>query len=409
MKTLDVEKIRSDFPMLQTIINGKPLVYLDNSATTHKPQQVIDSIVDFYTTTNANIHRGAYSLGQKASNRYESARSSVKDFIGASSTDEIIFTSGTTASLNLIAQSYGNMVVRRGDEVIISEMEHHANIIPWQALCERKNARLKVVSIDDQGDLCLDELESMISKKTKLVSLTHVSNVLGTINPIRKIVQIAHDHDVPVVVDGAQAVQHMPVDVSDLDCDFFVFSGHKIFAETGIGVCYGKKEFLESMPPYEYGGGMISKVSFDQTSYAEIPMRFEAGTRNISAAISLESALDYVKKIGFDGIKAHEHELKSYMKKRLDEVNGITLYGSSKQKCGIFSMNLDNIHHYDAAMILDQMGIAIRSGMHCAQPLMDHYNIKGTIRASLALYNTKKDIDVFIDGVKRVQEICGTV
>ena len=409
MKTMDVEKIRSDFPMLQTTINGKPLVYLDNSATTHKPRQVIDTIVDFYTTMNANIHRGAYSLGHQASNRYESARASVQEFIGASSPEEIIFTSGTTASLNLIARSYGNIVLGNGDEIIITEMEHHANIIPWQALCERKKARLKVVSIDDKGELCLDELESLISKKTKLVSLTFVSNVLGTINPIKKVVQIAHDHDVPVVVDGAQAVQHMPVDVSNFECDFFVFSGHKIFAETGIGVCYGKKELLETMPPYEYGGGMISTVGFDQTIYADVPMRFEAGTRNISAAISLESSLDYVKKIGLKAIKSHEHELTSYMKNRLDELEAVTIYGSAKEKCGIFSMNLDDIHHYDAAMILDQMGIAIRSGALCAQPLMDHFNIKGTIRASLALYNTKRDIDVFIDGLKQVQEVCGAL
>lgn len=402
-----MKKIRSDFPMLQNKVNGRPLIYLDNSATTHKPQQVIDSIVEFYSNQNTNIHRGVHSLGQQASERYESVRASVKDFIGASSADEIIFTSGTTESINLIAQSFGDQVVGKGDEVIITEMEHHANIVPWQALCQRAKATLKVIPIDDQGVLLLDELESLISKKTKVISLTYVSNVLGTINPVQEVVRIGHDHEIPVIVDGAQAVQHMPVDVSKLDCDFFVFSGHKIFAETGVGVCYGKKGLLEDMPPYQYGGGMISKVGFDRTEYTDVPHRFEAGTRNISAVISLESALEYIKNIGFDSIVAHEKDLIAHMMKHLEDITGVETYGNAEEKGGIFSMNLDDIHHYDAAMLLDHMGIIIRSGMHCAQPLMDRLGITGTIRASLALYNTKDDIDRFIKGLKKVQEVHG--
>jgi cysteine desulfurase/selenocysteine lyase len=402
---MDIQKIRADFPMLHTTINGKPLVYLDNSATTHKPQQVIDSIIEFYTKMNSNIHRGVHYLGQQASTLYESARETVKDFLHASTEKEIVFTSGTTESINLIAHSFGNTFIGEGDDIIISEMEHHANIVPWQALCKKVRANLKVIPFDDNGVLSIDSLNSLITKKTKLISLTYVSNTIGTINPVKQIIHLAHDHNIPVLIDGAQAVQHMPINVSELDCDFFVFSGHKIFSETGVGVLYAKKKWLETIPPYHYGGGMISTVSFEKTNYADIPFKFEAGTRNISAVISLGTALKYVKNIGFKRIKSHEQNLLFYTMKRLQELDKLIIYGHAPHRCGIISMNLDNIHHYDAAMILDHLGIVIRSGKHCAEPVMDHYGITGTIRASIGLYNSKEDINRFIGGLQKVQEL----
>ena len=402
---IEIDKIRSDFPILNQKINGNNLVYLDNSATTHKPQQVIDSVVDFYTTMNCNVHRGAHYLSEKASAAYESVRKKVKDFINAKKTEEIVFTSGTTESINLVAESFGKAFIKEEDEIIITEMEHHSNIVPWQMLCKKKNANLKIIPFDDNGILRIDELNNLITDKTKLISLIYVSNVLGTINPVKDVIEIAHAKDIPVLIDGAQAVQHIPIDVQDLDCDFFVFSGHKIYAETGLGVLYAKEKWLEAMPPYKYGGGMISKVSFEKTTFAEIPLKFEAGTSNISAVISLGKAIDYLNNIGIEEIQKHERELMNYTIDQLSALSGVTIYGKAPKRCGIISFNLENIHHYDAVMILDKMGIAVRSGKHCAEPVMSHFGINGSIRVSFALFNSKEDIDRLIKGLKKVQEM----
>ena len=402
---IEIDKIRSDFPILDQKINGNNLVYLDNSATTHKPQQVIDSVVDFYTTMNCNVHRGAHYLSEQASAAYESVRKKVKDFINAKKTEEIVFTSGTTESINLVAESFGEAFIKEGDEIIITEMEHHSNIVPWQMLCKKKNANLKIIPFDDNGILRIDELNNLITEKTKLISLIYVSNVLGTINPVKDVIEIAHAKDIPVLIDGAQAVQHIPIDVQDLDCDFFVFSGHKIYAETGLGVLYAKEKWLEAMPPYKYGGGMISKVSFEKTTFAEIPLKFEAGTSNISAVISLGKAIDYLNNIGIEEIQKHERELMNYTIDQLSALSGVTIYGKAPKRCGIISFNLENIHHYDAVMILDKMGIAVRSGKHCAEPVMSHFGINGSIRVSFALFNSKEDIDRLIKGLKKVQEM----
>jgi cysteine desulfurase/selenocysteine lyase len=402
---LDIKQIRLDFPILNQKINGKDLVYLDNSATTHKPQQVIDSIVDFYTTMNCNVHRGVHYLGEQASTAYESVRTKVKEFINAEKSKEIVFTSGTTESINLVAESFGKICINQEDEIVISEMEHHSNIIPWQVLCENKGAKLKIIPIDENGTLNINKLKHLLTEKTKLVSITYVSNVLGTINPIKEIIEIAHSKDIPVLVDGAQAVQHLPVDVQDLDCDFFVFSGHKMYAETGVGVLYAKEKWLEIMPPYKYGGGMISKVSFEKTTFAEVPFKFEAGTSNISAVISLGRAIDYINDIGIENIKKYEDKLFDYALGKIQELGGITIYGNAPERCAMISFNLENINHYDSVMILDKMGIALRSGTHCAEPLMKHLEINGNIRVSFALYNTKEDIDRLIEGLKKVQEI----
>ncbi|UCF13644.1 MAG: cysteine desulfurase [Thermoplasmatales archaeon] len=402
---IDIDKIRSDFPILTQKINGNNLVYLDNSATTHKPQQVIDSIVDFYSSMNCNVHRGVHYLGEQASIAYESVREKVKDFIKAKKSKEIVFTSGTTESINLIANSFGRSFINKGDEIIITEMEHHSNIVPWQILCENKGAKLKIIPINNNGTLMIDKLNSLITDRTKLISLTYVSNVLGTITPVKDVIKTAHSKDIPVLIDAAQAVQHIPIDVQNLDCDFFVFSGHKIYAETGVGVLYAKEKWLEAMPPHKYGGGMISKVSFKKTSFAEVPFKFEAGTGNISAVISLGKAIEYLNDIGIKEIQKHEDELMRYTFDKLSTLDGITIYGNAPKRCGIISFNLDNIHHYDAVMILDKMGIAVRSGTHCAEPVMSHYGINGSIRVSFAIYNSKEDIDGLIYGLKKVQEM----
>jgi len=402
---IDIEKIRSDFPILNQKINGKNLVYLDNSATTHKPQQVIDSIVEFYSKMNCNVHRSIHYLSKQASNKYEAVRKKVKDFINAKKTEEIVFTSGTTESINLVADSFGRAFINKDDEIIITEMEHHSNIVPWQILCENKGAELKIIPFDDNGQLMINNLKDLITDKTKLLSLTYISNVLGTINPIKDIIKIAHASDIPVLIDGAQAIQRIPIDVQDLDCDFFVFSGHKIYAETGVGVLYAKEKWLRSMPPYKYGGGMISKVSFKKTTFEDLPFKFEAGTSNISAVISLGKAIDYVNNVGIREIEKHENMLTKYTYEKLSTLNGVTIYGNPAKTCGVISFNLENIHHYDAVMILDKMGIALRSGMLCAEPVMNHYKITGCIRASFAIYNSKEDIDALIKGVKKVQEM----
>ena len=402
---VDINKIRSDFPILNQKINGNKLVYLDNSATTHKPQQVIDAIVEFYSTMNCNVHRSVHYLSEQASNAYESVREKVKDFINAKKNHEIVFTSGTTESINLVADSFGKDFINQGDEILLTEMEHHSNIVPWQMLCKNKGAKLKVIPIDDNGTLIIDRLKELLTDKSKLISLTYVSNVLGTINPVKDIIKIAHVYNIPVLIDAAQAVPHIPIDVQDLDCDFLVFSGHKMYAETGIGVLYAKEKWLKKLSPYKYGGGMVSKVSFQRTTFADIPFKFEAGTSNISGVISLGKAIDYLTDIGMENIQKHEKELMKYALDKISNLDGITIFGKAPERCGIISFNLDNIHPYDAVMILDKMGIAVRSGTHCAEPLMNHYKIHGSIRASIALYNSKNDINILVSGIKKVQEM----
>ncbi|HMA83178.1 MAG TPA: cysteine desulfurase [Candidatus Thermoplasmatota archaeon] len=402
---MDIQKIRSDFPILQQKIHGHPLVYLDNSATTQKPQQVIDSIIRFYTSVNANVHRSGHFLSEQASVSFESTRQKVKSFIHAKQTEEIIFTSGTTESINLVAQSFKNQFIKSDDEIIISEMEHHSNIVPWQQICKQKNARLKIIPFNEHGELIIDTFKKLITEKTKLIALTFVSNALGTINPVKEIIHIAHEKNIPVLIDGAQAVQHLPVDVQDLDCDFFVFSGHKMYAGTGVGILYAKQKWLEKMQPYTYGGGMVESVSFENTTFANHPFKFEAGTSNISGILSLGKAIDYLNNIGINKIQQHEQRLVTYSLDQLSTLDGLTIYAKPKKRCGIISFNLEDIHHYDAMMILDKLGVAVRSGKHCAEPVMTHYNIKGTIRVSFAMYNTTEEIDRLLVGLQKVQEM----
>lgn len=402
---LDVEKIRNDFPLLQQRVNNQPLVYLDNGATTQKPNAVIDRIQQLYVQRNSSIHRGVHWLSLQITEEYEEARKIVRDFIGAEHPHEIVFTSGTTGSINAIAFSFGEKFVRKGDEVILSEMEHHANIVPWQMLCERKGASLKVIPIDDQGELIPGALEKLITSRTRILAITHVSNALGTINPVKEIVKTAHAGGVPVLIDGAQAVQHGHVNVTDLDCDFYVFSGHKIYGPNGIGVLYGKEKWLEEIPPYQGGGDMVDKVTFEQTTYNQLPFKFEAGTTNYIGAIAMAEGLKYLEKIGLDAIAEYEAELLAYATARLEDQGNIRIIGNARKKTSILSFLIQGIHQYDAGMILDKMGIAVRTGSHCAQPVMDRFGIEGTLRASLAFYNTKGEIDRLIDGLMRVREM----
>jgi cysteine desulfurase / selenocysteine lyase len=403
--TYNISDIRKDFPILHQEINKKPLVYFDNGATTHKPQEVIDAISDYYSKYNSNIHRGVHHLSQIATNAFEESRDYIKNFINAPSREEVIFTRGTTEAINLLAHSFGKAFVHEGDEVIVSEMEHHSNIVPWQILCEDKKAKLKVIPIDDNGELLLEELDKIISPKTKIIAITHISNALGTINPIKKIIEKAHQHNIPVLIDGAQAVAHEKVDVQVLDCDFYTFSAHKIYGPMGIGVLYGKKEWLDKMPPYQGGGEMISNVSFEKTTYNELPYKFEAGTPSVADAIAFKTALEYLQKIGIENIKTHENTLLDYATSELLKLDNIKIYGTAKNKAALISFLIQNIHPYDVGTMLDQMGIAVRTGHHCAQTVMDRYQIPGTIRASFAMYNTKEEIDVFIAAIKKVQEI----
>jgi len=402
---IDVHKLRKDFPILEKRIHGKPLVYLDNAATTQKPAAVLDRIADFYASSNSNIHRGVHHLSAQAGAAYEEARKTVKEFINAGSVSEIIFTSGTTESINLVADSFGGKFIREGDEIIISEMEHHSNIVPWQILCQRTKAVLKVAPFAENGTLMMDELEGLITERTRLISVVFVSNALGVINPVKDIVEMAHARDIPVLIDGAQAAQHMPVDVQELGCDFFAFSGHKMYAETGLGVLYGKEKWLEDMPPYQSGGGMVESVSFQKATFAALPYKFEAGTANFVAAVSLGEAIEYVTKTGRDAIMVYENELLDYLTEKLRDIAGLTLYGLAPQRCGVISFNLEDIHPYDAGVILDTMGIAIRTGTHCAEPVMRHYGINATLRASLAFYNTREEIDKLGVGLKRAQKL----
>ncbi|NQW22624.1 MAG: cysteine desulfurase [SAR202 cluster bacterium] len=401
----DVNKVRGDFPLLKQQVNGNPLIYLDNGATSQKPQSVIDAIVRYYTTTNSNVHRGVHTLSQLATEDYEGARAKIRKFINAGEDREIIFTRNTTEGINLVAHSYARHNVGPGDDIIVSNMEHHSNIVPWQMLCEEKGANLRVVPIDDTGELLMDEYEKMLGPRTKLVSITHVSNALGTILPAAKIVQMAHAHGAAVLLDGAQAVPHMPVDMKELDCDFYAFSGHKLFGPTGIGILYGKAEFLEAMPPFMGGGDMIKSVTFEKTIYNDLPYKFEAGTPDIAGAIALGAAVDYVSNLGFDQITAHEEELLRYGTEALSSIAGVKLIGTAAHKAGILSFVMDKAHPHDIGTILDEQGIAIRTGHHCAQPVMQRFQIPATARASLAFYNTKEDIDALVKGIDRVLEV----
>ena len=401
----DVARIREDFPILKQTVNGKPLVYLDNAATSQKPQVVLDALTRYYTTENSNVHRGVHTLSQMATDDYEAARSKVQRFINAEDEREIIFVRGTTEGINLVAQSFGRQNVHEGDEIVVSAMEHHSNIVPWQMLCEEAGAKLRVIPINDAGELLLDEYEKLLNPRTKLVSIVHVSNALGTINPVKKIVEIAHARGVPVLLDGAQAVPHCPVDVRDLDCDFYAFSGHKLYGPTGIGVLYGKAERLEAMPPYQGGGEMIKSVTFEKTIYNTLPNKFEAGTPNIAGSIGLGAAIDYVTDLGLDRIGAYERGLLEYGTELLSSFSNVRMIGTAKEKSGILSFVMDGVHPHDIGTILDAEGIAVRAGHHCAQPVMQRFGLSATARASLAFYNTKEEMDALIKGIDRVAEV----
>lgn len=391
--------------MLAARVYGKALVYFDNAATTQKPLPVINALTEAYSTYYSNVHRGLHALSDMSSEKYEDAREKVRAFINAGSKEEVVFTSGTTASINLVAFSFGERYVNSGDEVLISELEHHANIVPWQMMCERKNARLRVIPLNDDGSLRLDELDKMINEKTRIIAVSQVSNALGVVVPVKKIIEKAHQHDIPVLVDGAQGVQHGHVDVQDMDCDFYVFSGHKVYGPTGIGVLYGKTGWLNELPPYQGGGDMVDRVTFAKTTYNKLPFKFEAGTTNFVGAIGMAKALEYIEGVGIQDILNHERELAEYLRTGLVEAGGITIYGDIKEKISIMSFLINKIHQYDAGMILDKMGIAVRTGSHCAQPIMDRLGIDGTIRASMCFYNTTEEIDLLIEGIEKVRKI----
>jgi cysteine desulfurase / selenocysteine lyase len=397
-----IEEIRDDFPILKRKVYNKALVYFDNGATTQKPEAVLTALRDVYRTYNANIHRGVHQLSDLSSEAYENSREKVRSFINATRKEEVVFTSGTTGSINGIAFSFGERFIKPGDEIIISHLEHHANIVPWQMMCERKGARLRVIPIDDNGDIILEEYMKLLSSKTKLVAVAQVSNALGTVVPVRKIIAAAHSNDIPVLVDGAQGIQHGIVDVAEMDCDFYVFSGHKIYGPTGIGCLYGKEKWLTEMPPYQGGGDMVDQVTFEKTTYNVLPFKFEAGTTNYPGAIGLAAALDYVTTTGRNEIETREKELLLYLTERLSAIGGLKIYGTSEAKIPTISFLLDGIHPYDTGMILDKMGIAVRTGTHCAQPVMARYGISGTVRASLCFYNTKEEIDSLAEGIEKV-------
>jgi cysteine desulfurase / selenocysteine lyase len=402
---LDVHRIREDFPVLRTEVHGKPLIYLDNAATTQKPQAVVDRIVRYYTHENANVHRGVHLLSERATDAYEEARRTVARFLNAADPKEIVFVRGTTEAINLVAQTYGRGHIGDGDEIVITVMEHHSNIVPWQMLCEEKGARLRIVPMTDEGELRLDAYEALLSERTRLVAVSHVSNALGTVNPIARIAKIAHTRSIPVVVDGAQAVAHMTVDVQALDCDFYTFSGHKLFGPTGIGVLYGKAVLLDAMPPYQGGGDMISSVTFERTLYNVLPYKFEAGTPDIAGAVGLAAAIEYVEALGRDRIGAYERDLLAYATRALGAIPGLRLTGTAPGKSGILSFVLDGVHPHDVGTILDREGVAVRTGHHCCQPLMARLGVPATSRASLALYNTREEIDVFAGALARVREV----
>lgn len=401
----NVEEIRADFPILARTVYGKPLVYLDNGATTQKPRCVVDAITDEYYSVNANVHRGVHFLSQQATELHEASRETVRRFINARSTNEIVFTRGTTESINLLASSFGEAFLGEGDEVIVSTMEHHSNIVPWQLLQMRKGIKLRVIPMNDCGELLLDEYERLFTERTRIVCVTHVSNVLGTVNPVKDMIATAHAHGVPVLVDGAQSIPHMPVDVQALDADFYVFSGHKVYGPTGVGVLYGKEEWLDKLPPYQGGGEMIQHVSFERTTFNELPFKFEAGTPDYIGTTALARALDYVTSLGMDRIAAYEHDLTEYATRRLKEIPGMRIFGEAAEKGSVISFLVGDIHHFDMGTLLDRLGIAVRTGHHCAQPLMQRLGIEGTVRASFALYNTKEEIDALVAGVERVSRM----
>ncbi len=401
----DVTKIREDFPILSRKVYDRPLVYLDNGATTQKPLCVLDAMREEYLNVNANVHRGVHYLSQQATDLHEQAREKVRKFINAGSVNEIIFTRGTTESLNLVVSSFCDGFMSEGDEVIVSVMEHHSNIVPWQLQAARKGISLRVIPMNDKGELLLDEYEKLFTVRTKIVSVTHVSNVLGTVNPVKEIVRIAHEHGVPVMVDGAQSTPHFAVDVQDIDCDFFAFSGHKMYGPTGVGVIYGKEDWLDRMPPYQGGGEMIESVSFEKTVFEHLPFKFEAGTPDYVATHGLATAIDYISSIGIDNISRHEQELTRYCMERMQEIDGIRLFGTANDKDAVVSFLVGDIHHLDMGTLLDRLGIAVRTGHHCAQPLMIRLGIQGTVRASFAMYNTKQEIDVLVEGIKRVSKM----
>ena len=403
----DVEAIRKDFPILQTYVHGKPLVYLDNAATSQKPISVIRKAQEYYSTMNSNIHRGVHALSGVSTEAFETARIKIKKFINALGKNEIIFTRGATESINLVAQTFGRSNLNEGDEVIISEMEHHSNIVPWQLICNEKKAKLKVIPINDDGELILEEYEKLLSNRTKIVSVVYCSNSLGTVNPVRKIIKAAHKKGIPVLIDAAQAVNHLHIDVQELDCDFLVFSGHKIYGPTGIGVLYGKVNLLDSMPPYQGGGDMISKVTFEKTTYNELPHKFEAGTPNIAGAIGLGEAIDYVSRIGIGNISLHEKELLDYATEAVQSVPGLKIIGTASEKVSVLSFVLDDVHPHDIGTFLDFEGIAIRTGHHCTQPVMDRFKIPATSRASFAMYNTTEEIDVLVNGLNKIIKVFG--
>jgi cysteine desulfurase/selenocysteine lyase len=402
MKMFDVQKVRADFPILSQKVNGKPLVYFDNGATSQKPQVVIDAISKYYSEINANIHRGVHTLSQLATDAYEVSRNTIQNHLNAKYNHEIIFTSGTTFGINLVANGFASLL-NAGDEVMVSALEHHSNIVPWQFLCERTGAKLVVIPMNEKGELIISEFDKLLSEKTKIVTVNHISNALGTVNPIEYIIKKAHGVGAAVLIDGAQATPHLRPDVQALDCDFYVFSGHKVCGPTGVGILYGKEEWLRKLPPYQGGGEMIAEVTFEKTTYADLPHKFEAGTPNIEGGIVLGTAIDYMNSIGFDNIAAYEQELLDYGTKRLQEIEGLTIYGTSENKASVISFNIEGIHPYDIGTIIDKLGIAVRTGHHCAQPIMSYFNIPGTIRASFAFYNTKEEIDIFVEAVKKAQ------
>jgi cysteine desulfurase / selenocysteine lyase len=398
----DVQKVRADFPILSQKVNGKPLVYFDNGATSQKPQVVIDAISKYYSEINANIHRGVHTLSQLATDAYEVSRNTIQNHLNAKHNHEIIFTSGTTFGINLVANGFASLL-KAGDEVMVSALEHHSNIVPWQFLCEKTGAKLVVIPMNEKGELVISEFNKLLSEKTKIVTVNHISNALGTVNPIEYIIEKAHGVGAAVLIDGAQATPHLRPDVQALDCDFYVFSGHKVCGPTGVGILYGKEEWLRKLPPYQGGGEMIAEVTFEKTTYADLPHKFEAGTPNIEGGIVLGTAIDYMNAIGFDNIAAYEQELLEYGTKRLQEIEGLTIFGTSENKASVISFNIEGIHPYDIGTIIDKLGIAVRTGHHCAQPIMNFFNISGTIRASFAFYNTKEEIDIFVEAVKKAQ------
>ncbi len=399
---IDLIALRAQFPILHTEVNGKPLVYLDNGASSQKPQSVIDTISRYYEQENSNIHRGVHTLSANATMAYEEVRKKVQHFINAKHDHEVIFTSGTTGGINLVASAFGEKFVGKDDEIIITAMEHHSNIVPWQMLCERKGAKLRVIPISDQGEFSLDDFSKLLSSKTKLVSVVHISNSLGTVNPVAEVIRMAHANGTPVLVDGAQAVHHMPVDVQELDCDFYAFSAHKMYGPTGVGILYGKEEYLNAMPPYQGGGDMIKTVTFERTEYNELPFKFEAGTPNIAGGMGLGAAIDFINGIGFETIMAHERQLMHYGIETLGGIKGLRQIGMAKERAGVISFLLEDVHPYDTGVILDKMGIAVRTGHHCTQPVMDRFGIPGTVRASFAVYNTKEEINKLAEGLERV-------